>query len=198
MKKIFAVTIVLASVLWSCKKDQPEVSKPETPGKSVKVLKNLLEHNEIVDTVLIANVNEFEVGMRFYSSTSGKITHLGCKMPSAGKYKVSLWDYGSKQLLASAVLDNYPDQFTYADITDIPAIANQRFVISIHTVVEGAKRPYYISRKKSSSASVYPFTAGNIVFEALHSKVSPVSVFPDAITQSNQSLVAGYPDIIFQ
>lgn len=196
MKKILVITIVLTSLTWSCKKDQAEVSEPEPVGE--KILENLLEHNEIVDTVLLANVNELEIGIRFYSSTAGKITHIGCKMPSAGKYKVSLWDHGSKQLLASALLENYPDKFSYADIVDIPAMANQRFVISVHNVFEGAKRPYYASRKKSSSASIYPFTAGNIMFEAMHSKVSPTSVFPDGVTQSNQAFVAGYPDFIFQ
>jgi hypothetical protein len=196
MKKILVITIALTSLIWSCKKDQPEISKPEAMGE--KVLENLLEHNEIVDTFLLANANELEIGMRFYSSTPGKITHIGCKMPSAGKYNVSLWDYSSKQLLASAILENYPDKFTYADITDVPAITNQRFVISLHNVAEGAKRPYYVSRKKSSSASIYPFTAGNIVFEALHSKVSVVSVFPDVVTQGNQSLIGGYPDFVFQ
>ncbi|MCG2612853.1 DUF4082 domain-containing protein [Terrimonas sp. NA20] len=196
MKKILLIAIILTPLMWSCKKDQVEINKQEPLGQ--KVLENLLEHTEIVDTVLLANVNALELGMRFYSINAGKITHLGCKMPYAGKFTVSLWDHGSKQLLASEMIDNYPDRFSYADIVDIPAMANQRFVISVNNVTEGVKRPYYISQRKSSTASLYPFTAGNIVYEAFHSKLTTVPLYPDAVTIGNQSFVAGYPDFIIK
>lgn len=182
--------------LTACKKDNPSVTQPEHLSKGV--LENLLEHNEIVDTVILGNNNELELGMRFYSSVKGEISHIGGKMPSPGKFNVSLWDYASKQLLVSIVLDNYPDKFTYIDIKDIPAMANQRFVISVNNVTEGVSRPYYISKKKSSSGSVYPFNAGNITYEAFHSKLGATPLFPDAVTEANQSYVAGYPDIIFK
>lgn len=194
MKKLcFLFIPVLLLLVFSCKKDEETKTITESPGKVA------IQSKLVVDTVGIFNNGSFEFGQKIYFSRNGKITQLGCLMPSKGNFRVSLWDFTSKDLIvATQVTITDTTTFTYADIADISVTASTRYVISINNTSGGTNKPYYKAYKKPiSGSSIYPFTSKSITYESNQYKVSNVSVFPDLVDVLTD-YYGGIPDVVFE
>ena len=142
----------------------------------------------------------FEFGNKFYASRNGKITKLGCKMPVPGNYRVSLWNFTTTDLItATTIITTDSTQFQYNDISAVEITANTRYVISFNNTISSVPKRYFLYYKYPLGlTSIYPFTIGSITFETLQEKASAVSVFPDVVNPSDQTVLGGVPDMQFE
>lgn len=177
MRKTIYLAILILTIgivtTTSCTKEAGPKTKTETPAKTT------IENKSSVDTVRIMNNTSFEFGQKFYSSKNGNITKLGCKMASKGNFRVSLWDYTTKNLIVATTI-NVTDtlNFIYNAIAPTAITANTRYVISLNNT-DGVNKPYYLYYKKPGIGAVtFPFTTGSITYEAGVYSSSATSTFP--------------------
>lgn len=197
MKKNRNLLVVLfgLALAFACKKEKntgQQQSPEETP------LKTIVGRKAPADTIYQVNFAAANYGLRFHSTVNGKITKLGCRMPAAGTYTVSLWEFASHNLLAQAqvVITNTSD-FTYASISPVLIPAMNNYLISVNSTSGGASKPYYqLFKKPSPAASIYPFSAGSIVIDQPFYKAGP-NAFPDANNVSDFPYLRGVSDFVF-
>jgi hypothetical protein len=85
--------LLLAASLTSC--DKNEAAKPaENPITTL-----LSEQSQALKLVKLRENSFRELGVVFSSSVAGKLTQLGSKLPDAGIYLVTVWDFDSGQVL---------------------------------------------------------------------------------------------------
>jgi hypothetical protein len=128
--KYLCFLVILNSFL-SCKKDKEEaiVIVKETP------MKKIIQDQMIIDTNIVMENGSYEFGFKFYSSINGTITKLGCQMPEIGSYRVSIWEYDSKNLIvATTIKSTDTTKYTYNDISPLEIIANKRYAVSINNI----------------------------------------------------------------
>ena len=156
----------------------------------------MLSANLVTDTVFAkADIVASEDGYKIFFAKDGQVTQLGCKLPQAGQYKVSFWDFDTKTLRASPIVTvTDANQFTYVNITPIDVVANQRYVLSINNTQNGAIVSTYKAKKKSN-VNLFPFTVGSVTFEDNSFKASATTLFPDSDVTG--TILFNFPDLTF-
>lgn len=175
-KYLFALILITIGLIAACKKEGTSKVKTENP------MKTTIAQKLVVDSVITQSSGKFEFGYKFYASKNGTITKLGCRMPETGNYRVSLWDFATKDLIsATTVAVSDTSKFTYNDISPVSITANTRYVVSINNTNGGVGKEYYIYFKKSGASfvpNIYPFTTGSITYEDFREIASSISTFP--------------------
>lgn len=132
----------------------------------------------VVDSVISASTGSWELGQKLFFSKNGKITKLGCKMANTGNFRVSLWAFATKDLIAATTVTiTDSTKFVYNTVSPISVTANTRYVVSVNNTYNGVGWTYYLYIKKSNTtgASIYPFTTGSVTYEALQEQSSATS-----------------------
>ena len=191
-KTITAITLFLliGMAATSCKKESKIIE--EHPMQKITTEKS------IVDSFHLFSNNNWEFGEKLYFSKNGKITKLGCMMANQGSFRVSLWDFTTKNLIAATTI-NVTDttKYTYNSVSPIDVTANTRYVLSINNTSGGEQKLYYIARKRSNlSGNLFPFTSGSVTYEKHHETNSAISVFP--LESLSGSYLSGFPDLQFE
>ncbi len=176
MKRLTLCFIICIGLLIGCKKETGPATKTENPAKAT------IEAGLVVDSVkAIGGTTSFEFGPKLYFSKNGKVTKLGCKIANTGNFRVSFWDYTTKDLIAATTV-NITDstKFTYNDISPIPVTANTRYVISVNNTSGGVAKKYWLYIKKSNTTlnDIFPFTTGSVTYEKNLYKFTSTSAFP--------------------
>ena len=189
---VLFLTIGIAAT--SCKKDNTPKTKTENPAKAT------IEAKLVVDTSLAFATGSWEFGNKFYVSKNGNITKLGCKMPDAGSFRVSLWDFSTQNLIAATTVTiTDTSKFVYNAVSPIAITANTRYLISTNNTSGGVAKRYFVYFKKpSASTPIYPFTTGSVTYETLQEKGSTTSVFPDGVPSVDRYYFIGVPDFQFE
>jgi hypothetical protein len=197
MKKGMGILVFLLifPILFACKKDKKDTTqqtKEETP------LKTIIDRKSPADTIYQMNTAAATYGLKFHSTINGNITKLGCRMPAAGTYTVTLWDFTSHNQLAQAqVTTTSSSEFAYTSITPVPMSDLNTFVISVNSTSGGTAKAYYqLYKKPSPSIGIYPITAGNIVIDAPLYKAG-TNAFPDYNNASDFPYLRGVADFVF-
>jgi len=207
LKPIFLLSLLVVFIAISCTKTKVDTvtniitdtithhiidTSLETPAYSI------IAKFSLIDTLPVFPVGSgsYEIGSEFYASDSGVITRLGCLCPiKDSTYKVSLWDFNSNTLLASAnVTCADSTHFSYTSITPVYITANKSYIISYNNTVSGVGQGYYFPSLKSNSALAFPFSDGSITFVNSYYVSSTSSVFP-TILDNNYIAPA---DFVFQ
>jgi hypothetical protein len=138
----------------------------------------------------IASAVEF--GSEFYASDSGVISKLGCLCVTKDSiYTVSLWDFDSHALVASASITCTDSlHFIYANITPVNISANKHYIISYNT--KGL--PFYLAELKGDPTLAFPFSNGSITFVNSYFAISPTAMFPN----NNENDYLTPADFVFQ
>lgn len=194
MKKLLFLLLIGVGILGGCtKKESGPTTKTENPAQAT------ISNNLVLDTFLAYGASSFEFGNKFYSSKNGKITKLGCRMPSVGSYRVSLWDFNTTNLItATTITVTDTSQFKYNDISAVDVTANTRYLVSINNTSSGVAKKYFLFFKKPGTSTIYPFTTGSITYETLQEISSAISTFPSAVVNSDQQYFGGVPDMQFE
>jgi hypothetical protein len=185
MKKLLLPLFLFGLLLNACKKDDSNTKPSESP------MAKILEDKTWVATSAIAG--PFELGHIFSTITKGKITQLGCQMPEPGIYTVSLWDANSKKLLGQkSVEQTAANKLTLASLTEIIIEKDVKYIVSVNSAVNGVTKPYNYA--DNSSATIFPFTIGSVIFQGTVYNISKVTVFPETFKSKR---IFGYPDFTF-
>ncbi|QHV94570.1 DUF4082 domain-containing protein [Spirosoma endbachense] len=188
--KVCGLLLLMAS-LTSCSKN--ETAKPaENPITTL-----LSEQLQALKLVGIRENSFRESGVVFSSSVAGKLTQLGSKLPDAGIYVVTVWDFDSGQvLLQKTVEQEVPDKLTLIDIAVLPLTINKKYLISINNKSGQRSQGSYTQAFKASGGNVLPATQGNITLHASRSGGGSMVAFPSS--SANQfSLLTGFPEFTF-
>lgn len=194
MKKTFYAAVLLLTIgiaATSCKKDNTPKIKTENPAKAT------IAAALVVDSAALSFDGSWEFGQKLYFSKNGKITKLGCRMGNKGSFRVSLWDFTTKNLIAATTV-NVTDttQFIYNTVADIAVTANTRYVISLNTTEGATYRQYWAFFKKSNTAIIFPYTTGSVTYESNQYSSSTSSVFP--LIEYKTRFILGVPDFQFE
>jgi hypothetical protein len=196
MKKRISITGValIALVIFSCKKNATSNLKTETPIQAT------VESKLVVDTSVAFANSSWEFGNKFYSSRNGNITKLGCKMGSIGNFRVTLWDFTTKNLIAATTISiTDSSMFVYNSISPVAITANTRYLVSMNNTSGAVHKNYNLYYSKNApNVSRYPFTSGSITFENVQESNSAVSVFPEAVNVFSQPYIIGLADFQFE
>ncbi|MDX1955182.1 MAG: DUF4082 domain-containing protein [Chitinophagaceae bacterium] len=195
MKKAIILSLALSLIFLSCKKEKtedPPSGNTETP------LKTAVEAKTPADTIYSQANSPANFGFKFYSNTAGTIRKLGCRMPAAGNYTVTLWDFATGASLAqTTVTVTDAGQFAYSAITPVVAISeNTRYVISVNNTIGGVGKPYFqLFKKPNTAINIYPFTKGRITIEAPLYKGGATPVMPNQNNASDFPFMRGVADL---
>ncbi len=190
---ILALFLIFGIAATSCKKETGPVTKTETP------MQKTISEQLVVDTVRVVANGSWEFGQKLFFSKNGKITKMGCKMANTGSYRVSLWDFATKNLIAATTVTvTDSTKFIYNNVSPIDVTANTRYVLSVNNTSLLSSKLFYVYEKKSNTtrASIYPFTTGSVTYEAQAEKFSTTSVFPPSLITAD--FLDGIPDIQFE
>ena len=137
----------------------------------------------------------WELGVVISTSTNGKITQLGARMPEPGTYRITIWDAATKAVLRQkSVEQTAPDKLVLADIDALPVAANTtKLVVSVNSQSAGANKKYFFA---SNGGAFLPFAKGSILVESACYRLTAPAVFPDGV-KDIKSEMYGYPDVTF-
>jgi hypothetical protein len=137
----------------------------------------------------------WELGIVISSSTNGKITQVGARMPEPGTYRITIWDAATKAVLRQkSVEQTAPDKLVLADIDALPVAANTtKLVVSVNSQSAGTNKKYFFA---SNGGSFLPFAKGSILVESACYRLTAPAVFPDG-AKDIKSEMYGYPDVTF-
>ena len=183
--------LLLAVSMTSC--DKNETAKPaENPITSL-----LSEQSQALKSVKFRENGFGEFGVVFSSSLAGKLTQVGSKLPEAGIYTVTVWDFDSGQaLLQKTVEQEVPDELTLIDTDIMPLTINKKYLISINTKSGQRSHGSYSIVFKASGGDVLPATKGTITMHGSRRGSGSKVAFPTS--GSNQfSTIYGVPEFTF-
>jgi hypothetical protein len=194
--KLFAGVIMMAMVLFACKKDKditpPPAKITETPGKTT------IEAKTKVDTLVIGTPpNPSEIGTELFFSKKGKVTALGGLFATKGNFRVSFWEVNTKNLIVTVSI-NVTDttKFTYVNIAPINVAATTGYIISINNTQDGISKNVYAAAKNPNFTTIYPFTVGSVTFVQSLAIESINPAFPNFALDDN--VFIGISDFVFE
>lgn len=193
MKRIFFLSGIIFLVLTSCKKDDPAPAVPKPLEKAV-VSEALLINTPT--QVAASGSGNYEYGIKFGVTQNGKVTNLGCRMPTAGTYRVTLWD-GSvtpKTVLASANITVTAGGIAFSALgTPVSITTGKDYFLTIWS----SGQWFYITPIGGGSFS-YPITQGSVQIKGYQwssSATQTPQVFP---TNVDNTYISGIMDFHFQ
>ncbi|GAB3221497.1 DUF4082 domain-containing protein [Spirosoma arcticum] len=183
--------LLLAASLTSC--DKNEAAKPaENPITTL-----LSEQSQALTVVGIRSTGFRESGVVFSSSVAGKLTQVGSKLPDAGIYVVTVWDFDSGQVLRQKTVEQeVPDQLTLTDTDVVPLTINKKYLISINNRSGQRSQGSFTQAFKASGGDVLPATKGTITMHASRSGSGSMVAFPTS-SLSQFSSISGFPEFTF-
>lgn len=191
MKNLWALGLLLVASLTSC--DKNEAAKPaENPITTL-----LAEQAQALNLVSIRGNSYRESGVVFSSSVAGKLTQLGSKLPDAGIYVVTVWDFDSGQVVRQKTVEQeIPDKLSLIGIDALPLTMNKKYLISINNRSGQRSQGAYTQAFKRSGGNVLPVTKGNITLHASRDGGGSTVTYPT--TSFNQfTILAGFPEFTF-
>ena len=186
---LFAGSILSLAV--SCKKDKEIVTIQ--PLQSAPISSALFLNGFY--TITTPGAGSYEYGTVFQVTKNGKITRLACKMPTAGSYRVTLWDTAAnpKTPLAQATITQPGNGvLTYGTITPVAVTTTGTYLVSIWSNTN-----WFDIRPVGAGSIPYPITSGDVVLKSYRWVGTPQSPIKYP-TNVDNSYIAGMADVEFQ
>lgn len=184
-KTIYTVVLflVVGIAATSCKKE--DVETPIEKGAFYQAI------DASVFNVTATGSGNYNYGLVFSVAKNGKVSELGCNMPDAGTYKLTLWDSSANRtILAQADVTVVAGGKAYTSITPQSLSTGKVYLLTI----QSSGRWYYVTPKIGSVIS-YPITKGNISLLGYQWIGTSSAAFP---TNKDASYIAGLVDLTFK
>ena len=191
MKNLWVYGLLLMASLTSCTKKEA-VKPAENP------ITTLLSEQAQTLKLVVYRSNSFrESGVVFSSAVAGTLTQVGSKLPEAGIYVVTVWDFDSGQLLRQKTVEQeIADKLTLLDVDRLPLTINKKYVISVNNRSGQRSQGAYTQAFKASGADVLPTTKGSLTLHASRSGSGSTVSFPSS-SVSQFILLTGFADFTF-
>jgi hypothetical protein len=191
MKKLFLFAMTLA-LLASCKKDDDPAPPAPKPVESTPLNRTFFVNLPV--TITASGSGNYEYGMKFSVTQNGKVTKLFTRMPSAGTYRITLWDASASPQtpLATANITQAAGAITAQAITPAQLTTGKDYFISVWSNTN-----WYQIAPAAGGSFPYPISIGSVVIKAYQWRSSPQNPqgFPNNV---DNSYIAGLPDFEFQ
>jgi hypothetical protein len=192
MKKMLFAAVVAAATFASCKKDDTPAPAAPKPVETAPVNRNFFMNLPV--NITSTGSGGYEYGMKFGVSQNGKITKLISRMPTAGSYRITLWDASAtpKVALTTANINQGAGALTAQGVTPVQLTTGKDYAITVWSNTNW----YYIT--PVSGGFTYPYTVGSIVLKGYlwsGSATGTPQVFP---VNADNTYVAGLADFEFQ
>jgi hypothetical protein len=187
---VIAVCLLLFAAVTAC--DKKEAKPAENPITTL-----LTEEAQTLKTIVVRENSFREMGVVFSSSAKGNITQLGSKLPDAGIYIVTLWDFDSKKVLLQKTIEQeIPDKLELVDTEVVQLEINKKYLISINN--RSGQRPQgpFTQVYKASGGDVLPATRGNITMHGSRTGSGSTVTFPTS-SGNQYSIIYGFPEFTF-
>lgn len=188
MLSLFAGALLSLTV--SCKKDKTITIQP-LQSAPISAALFLNSYYNITAT----GSGNYEYGTMFSVAKNGKITRLACKMPTAGSYRVTLWDTASnpKAPLAQATITQSGNGvLSYGTITPVAVTTDKTYLVTIWSNTN-----WFEIRPIGGGVINYPITSGDVLLKGYRwvgTAQNPIT-YP---TNAETTYIAGMADIEFQ
>lgn len=190
MKNLWACGLLLTSLM-SCTKNEA-VKPAENPITTL-----LSEQAPALTLVQFRSTGFREMGVVFSSAVAGKLTQVGSKLPDAGIYVVTIWDFDSGQVLQQKTVEQeVPDKLTIVDTDVIPLTISKKYVISINNKSGLRSQGSFTQAFKKSGGNILPDTKGSITLHGSRYGSGSKTAFPTTAL-SQFSLLEGVPEFTF-
>ncbi|MFN8285020.1 MAG: hypothetical protein U0U67_17485 [Chitinophagales bacterium] len=182
--KLFLAATMLVTVLFSsCKEEKTLVPN----DNSINPIERLLNDSCTIDSTSIGNSGRSvtsSIAIRFKSTQSGKITHLGLRS-NIGKFKIGLYDMpdsDNRLLVLDSVTITNTSSFVYADIADITIVANKNYWIVYNNVdLTAGTAARALDFNFNRTDAVLPMTVNNFIIDAMqYKKTANINEFSDS------------------
>lgn len=184
---LLGFTLILFA--FACKKTET-VYTPASPESAP--INNAFRVN-VGTTITASGSGNYEYGCKFGVTKNGKITKLACKMPTAGSYRVTLWDVATTTPIGQATITQAAGTLTFASLaTPVTVTTGKDYFISLWSNTNW----YYIVPLGGGNFT-YPITQGSITIKGYSWVGTPQTpiTFP---TNADVTYVAGLADFEFQ
>lgn len=194
MKKNFltaALAFAALTLAVSCKKTETVYTPPSPESAPI----NAAYRVNYGTSINASGSGNYEYGCKFNVTKNGKITKLAVKMPTAGSYRVTLWEVGasSQTVLAQATITQAAGTLSFSTLTTpVTVTTGKNYLISLWSNTN-----WYEIRPLVGSTFAYPITQGSISitgYQWVGTAQTP-QTFP---TNSDNTYVAGLADFEFQ
>lgn len=192
MKNILVYGLFLFTTgLIGCDKNEP--AKPaENPVTTL-----LSEESGALKVMDFRESSFQESGIIFSSSVAGKLTQLGSKLPDAGIYVVTVWDFDSGQVVIQKTVEQeIPNKLSLIDTDVVPLTIHKKYLVSINNKTGQRSIGSYSISFKASGGDILPTTKGSITLHASRTVGGAVSTFPTS-NRSELSTIYGVPEFTF-
>jgi hypothetical protein len=184
---IFLGVLAISLLAIFCKKDEKPTNQKESPFYDF-----FQESSIVIDTVFQAG-DSWEYGFVFTPLKSGKITHLGLKLPAVGIFTVTLWDLSGPAPVAvrSKTIDSPTKHLEETgEIPEFNLVEGKKMAV---TVLSDA---FYRITKENGGKFNFPKTIGSIRIESFNESINNTSTatFP---TDTSTVRVAPCVNVIF-
>ncbi len=167
MKQVILKSVLAISLLTgfaACKKSKDTPAPPVSTAEA-NILAPVYSGKVMEDITAT-----YELGVKFTSSLSGKITKLKVKTPSTGNKRISLWRVSDGSLVGTYFVNaTSTTEFSFTDVS-ISITGGQQYVLSVNL------DRYY----RNWTADMFPVTNGSITLLTSMYEGGAAQVFPDA------------------
>lgn len=134
------LAVLFSTLISSCSKEgdpapqvtePPVVTTPEVTPDPQNVMSAFLAENS--HSITERNNGTYTLGYKFSSDKDGKITKIGVNMAAASTYKVSIWEFGSKDLLLETFVEQSYGAWSFKNTPELSIEANKEYVIAVYS-----------------------------------------------------------------
>lgn len=157
----------------SCGND--DVETPPQPSQFP--MKTLIENGILDLNSTVNSPNTFELGYLFKTFKNGKIKSVSIRIPSNDSYRVSLWNFDTKELLITQQIQSSNGLISTKEISPITINSSVNYFISVNT------NDYYIFNK--GGAVIFPTDIGDVLVKSYGSYLGTTQILPTTFSTTN-------------
>lgn len=179
--KIFLSITILATVLFSCSKDDDNQVIPTPVVNEQNPLSGYLTatgFNEKTDNVI--NNVDFELGLSFIPQANGKITELIVKIPDVHPdMRITVWDKATAAILRTELIDVTSSGVEIKKlIAPLDLVKDKEYMITYNT------NDWYSHHRNDSFGVTYPVTVADVKITSFGYKSGTTQALPDTFIAS--------------
>jgi hypothetical protein len=181
MKKLILVVSIFTLIFTACKKKSKDATPVEAPAATVYPEQNPLAGYLSASgfnqkTTNQMNLGDYEFGISFKATVTGKITALVAKIPDVrSSMRVTIWDKMAGTIYRTELMD-----ITSSGVEVTKTIAALELVKDKEYFITFNSNDWYDHRKTDGSSVTYPFTVGDIVITGYSFKDGAAQALPDS------------------
>ncbi|GAA3607471.1 DUF4082 domain-containing protein [Flavivirga amylovorans] len=176
-QKLIWGLIIIGLFFNSCSKDDGDIEVVEVEETTPQYpMKSLIESGHMqVNYQKINSPSTFEMGYKFKTFKSGKITALGIRVPNNETYRVTLWNVETETILATAMVTSSSGLLSFEDIEPIVIDSGTPYFVSVNT------NDYY--QFTNAGNDLFPIEMGDVLISGYGSNFGASQTLPSTFSE---------------